>query len=76
MICGLPRKPGPPYVYNNVDCTLDCSGVDTSELEYIKPNVAKYGLLRHSMDEMRCLTLSKENAAADIFSQAEWLVSL
>jgi hypothetical protein len=71
VICNLPQ-PGPPYVYNDVDCTLDCSNVDTSELEYIKPNVSKYGLLRHSMDEMRCLTLAKENAAADIFAQAEW----
>jgi len=70
VICDLPQ-PGPPYVYNNVDCTLDCSSVDVSELDYIRPNVSKYGLLRHSMDEMRCLTLSKENAAADIFAQAE-----
>lgn len=70
VICGLPQ-PGPPYVFNNVDCTLDCSPVDTSELDYIKPNVSKYGLLRHTMDEMRCLTLAKENAAADIFAQAE-----
>jgi len=70
IICGLPQ-PGPPYVYNNVDCTLDCSPVNVSELDYIKPNVSKYGLLRHTMDEMRCLTLAKENAAADIFAMAE-----
>ncbi|CAG7826748.1 unnamed protein product [Allacma fusca] len=49
----------------------DCSQVDVSELNYIKPNVSKFGLLRHSMDEMRCLTLSKENAAADTFANAE-----
>lgn len=71
IICGLPQ-PGPPYVHNNVDCTLDCSPVDISELNYIKPNVSKYGLLRHSMDEMRCLTMAKENAAADSFANAEW----
>lgn len=70
VICGLPQ-PGPPYVHNNVDCTLDCSCVDTSELDCIRPNVSKYAMLRHSVDEMRCHTIAKENASSDVHAHSE-----